>query len=164
MNSKNYTEAMRILNECQVLQSKKSVDYQNANSSVQQADHFRRGIDTIHDIINQKVLRAQSLLESGNNPKNESLEDTYKDIINYCSFAVSYLRKKIPGQNPNHDIFNQTLKIQDIEEKQESPQEMQLRKVPRQEKQVDDVVKTTETNEQRTNELIRKMDAIVVKE
>ena len=63
--------------------------------------HYRRGVDTIHDMIHQKLLRAQSLLEADvglEERQFESLEDTYKDMINYCSFAVSYLRGKMDGQ------------------------------------------------------------------
>jgi hypothetical protein len=99
-------ESMRVLMECLDLQSKKSRDYQNPNSNVVQAMHYRRGIDSIHDTIAGKALRAQSLLESGSDPNFESLEDTYKDIINYCSFAVAWLRGKVEGQDPERDIFN----------------------------------------------------------
>lgn len=104
-------ESIKVLNECIDLQTKKSNDYQNPNSNVVQAMHYRRGIDTIHDIIQGKVYRAQSLLESTTHgtPNFESLEDTYKDIINYCSFAVSWLRGAMEGQDPNRDIFNRKL-------------------------------------------------------
>jgi hypothetical protein len=27
-------------------------------------------------------------------------------MINYASFAVSYMRGKMDGQNPKHDMFN----------------------------------------------------------
>jgi hypothetical protein len=57
-------------------------------------------------MISQKVLRAQSLLESGNSPNNESLRDTYMDLINYCSFAVTWLDGKMEGQEVHRDIFN----------------------------------------------------------
>jgi len=104
-------ESIKVLNECIDLQTKKSNDYQNPNSNVVQAMHYRRGIDTIHDTIQGKVYRAQSLLEAAahNNPNFESLEDTYKDIINYCSFAVSWLRFKMEGQNQFRDIFNRRI-------------------------------------------------------
>ena len=52
-------------------------------------------------------MRATSLLESDpSDPNFESLEDTYKDMINYASFAVSYLRGKMEGQDPDRDMFN----------------------------------------------------------
>jgi hypothetical protein len=99
-------ESVKVLRECIELQLKKSRDYQNPNSNVLQAMHYRRGVDTIHDILHGKMLRAQSLLESGGVPNFESLEDTYKDMINYASFAVSYLRGKMEGQEPEWSIFN----------------------------------------------------------
>ena len=92
-------ESIKVLKECIDLQVKKSQDYQNPKSNIKQAMHYRRGVDTIHDMIHQKLLRAQSLLEADGNPNFESLEDTYKDMINYCSFAVSYMRGKMEGQD-----------------------------------------------------------------
>lgn len=99
-------ESIRVLMESVDLQRKKSADYQNPNSAVKQADYYPSGIRTIHEIIHGKLLRATSLLESGETPNFESLEDTYKDMINYCSFAVAWMRKGVPGQDPNRDIFN----------------------------------------------------------
>ena len=99
-------ESVKVLQECIDLQLKKSQDYQNPNSNVTQAMHYRRGVDSIHDIMQGKLYRAQSLLESGGDPNFESLEDTYKDMINYCSFAVSYMRGKMEGQDPDRDMFN----------------------------------------------------------
>mgnify|MGYP003303758387 CR=1 FL=1 len=61
-------ESVNVLNECVELQLKKSKDYQSDESSVLQAMHYRRGVDTIHDIIIGKLMRATSLLEAGNNP------------------------------------------------------------------------------------------------
>jgi len=99
-------ESIIVLQECAELQSKKSEDYQNPNSQVKQAMHYRRGVDSIHDTMHGKMLRAQSLLESGDAANFESLEDTYKDLINYASFAVSYIRGKMEGQNPELDYLN----------------------------------------------------------
>ena len=99
-------ESILVLQECAELQSKKSEDYQNPNSNVKQADHYRRGVDSIHDTMHGKMLRAQSLLESGDAANFESLEDTYKDLINYASFAVSYIRGKMEGQKPELDYLN----------------------------------------------------------
>jgi len=102
-------ESVEVLNECITLQLKKSEDYQSKNSNVTQAMHYRRGVDSIHDIIQGKCYRAQSLLESQGDPNFESLEDTYKDIINYCSFAVSYMRGKMEGQSSDRDMFNKQI-------------------------------------------------------
>lgn len=101
-------ESVRVLQECIDLQLRKSQDYQNPNSNVTQAMHYRRGVDSIHDTIQGKLYRAQSLLESGTHSvaNFESLEDTYKDLINYASFAVAWLRNGVPGQDPNRDLFN----------------------------------------------------------
>lgn len=101
-------ESVKVLQECINLQLRKSQDYQNPNSNVTQAMHYRRGVDSIHDIIQGKLYRAQSLLESGTHSTAnfESLEDTYKDLINYASFAVAWLRNGVPGQDPNRDLFN----------------------------------------------------------
>lgn len=100
-------ESVKVLQECIDLQLRKSDDYQNPNSNVKQAMHYRRGVDTLHDMMCQKLIRAQSLLESNGTPNYESLEDSYKDLINYASFAVSYIRGKMDGQDPdNYDMFN----------------------------------------------------------
>jgi hypothetical protein len=108
-------ESVNVLNECIELQLKKSQDYQNPNSNVVQAMHYRRGVDTIHDTMQGKMYRAQSLLESGraDSANFESLEDTYKDLINYASFAVAWLRGGIPGQDPDRDMFNNKKVVND---------------------------------------------------
>ena len=67
--------------------------------------------------LQTKLYRAQSLLETAENPSTtlevtpnfESLEDTYKDLINYASFAVAWLRGGIPGQKTDRDIFNKII-------------------------------------------------------
>jgi hypothetical protein len=107
-------ESVKVLQECAELQTRKSQDYQNEQSNIVQAMHYRRGVDTIHDMIWQKLIRAQSLLESGraDQPHFESLEDTYKDLINYSSFAVSYIRGKMEGQDPTRDMFNRSTDVQ----------------------------------------------------
>ena len=53
-------ESVKVLQECIDLQLKKSQDYQNPNSNVTQAMHYRRGVDSIHDIMQGKLYRARS--------------------------------------------------------------------------------------------------------
>ena len=108
MKLKERKESVKVLQECIDLQLKKSQDYQSDSSNITQAMHYRRGVDTIHDIILGKITRATSLLESGKDPNFESLEDTYKDMINYASFAVSYMRGKMEGQKAGRDMFNRS--------------------------------------------------------
>lgn len=103
-------ESVRVLRECIELQLAKSRDYQNPNSNVKQAQHYRRGVDSIFDTMNGKMLRIQSLIESGEAPKHESIEDSFKDLINYASFAVSYIRGRMEGQDPSRDMFNRLKK------------------------------------------------------
>ena len=55
-------ESVKVLQECIDLQLKKSQDYQSDSSNITQAMHYRRGVDTIHDIILGKITLATSLL------------------------------------------------------------------------------------------------------
>ena len=106
-------ESLKVLQQAAEIQIKKSNDYQNPNSRIQQADYYPRGFATILDTMHAKVLRMQSVLEAMENDPNyepnfESVEDSFKDLINYASFGVAYARGKIPGQDPNKDFLNRT--------------------------------------------------------
>lgn len=105
----NERESVKVLRECIELQNKKSQDYQAEESSVKQADYYPNGVSTIHDIMHAKMLRMKSLqdkMKSGKEPNFESLADSAKDLINYASFYVAWLRNGIDGQDPKKDIFN----------------------------------------------------------
>lgn len=98
-----------ILLEAAELQERKGRDYQNPLSRVRQADHYPRGVYTILDTVNGKILRMYSVLETmeaGGNINFESVEDSAIDAINYLSFIVAYMRGQIDGQDPEKDIFN----------------------------------------------------------
>lgn len=98
-----------ILLEAAELQEKKSQDYQNPLSRVKQVYHYPRGVNTIIDIVQGKVLRMYSVLETmeqGGKINFESVEDSAIDAINYLSFMVSYLRGTMDGQDLERDIFN----------------------------------------------------------
>ena len=104
-------ESIKVLSECSDIQLKKSKDYQNPNSRIKQADYYPRGVMSIMELINTKTIRLWSLIEAMENdpsyePNFESIEDSLKDLINYASFAVSYSRGKIEGQDPNRDFRN----------------------------------------------------------
>lgn len=109
-------ESIRVLGECAKLQAGKSEDYQNAKSTVTQAMYYPRGIETINDIIWAKMLRIRSLVEkhvqdpNSAAPNFEGIEDSYKDMINYASFAVAWCRGKVPGQG-HVDITNRPVPV-----------------------------------------------------
>ncbi len=107
--------SVEVLQECIELQRSKGRDYQNELSDVQQADYYLSGFRTIYEMSHQKMLRLRSVMETaergGGSPKHESLEDSCKDLINYLSFAVSFLRGKMEGQDPERDWLNRELPV-----------------------------------------------------
>lgn len=114
MNQQTERESIKALRECIELQTRKSRDYQNPNSQIKQADYYPNGVITLLDIIHAKKLRMDSVVAAMQNdpeykPNFESLEDSAKDMINYCSFVVSYCRGKMDGQNPDRDFINRPI-------------------------------------------------------
>lgn len=104
-------ESIEVLKACQAIQMKKGNDYQNPHSRVRQADYYPRGVATILDIVQAKILRMYSVIEAMENDPNyvpnfESFEDSAIDAINYLSFGVAYSRGKIDGQDPDRDFLN----------------------------------------------------------
>lgn len=106
----NTLPAAQVLLDCVKLMEKKAADYQNPNSTVKQVDYYPSGFQTIYEIMHAKMLRIKSLMEAQKadkyNPKNESIQDSLKDLINYASFASVYLDGNMEGQNPDFDMFN----------------------------------------------------------
>lgn len=129
--AKQYTrKSANILLEAAELQERKGQDYQNPLSRVRQADHYPRGVYTILDTINGKMLRMYSVLETmeqGGKINFESVEDSAIDMINYASFLVAYMRGQIDGQTPDKDIFNRRLSPDTIQSAL-IPSDFQLKK------------------------------------
>lgn len=103
-----------VLVECAKLQIKKGRDYQNDASTIRQADYYPSGVRTIHEIMHAKMLRIKSLLDTieqnpDAEPNFESVEDSFKDLINYTSFAVAYSRGQIDGQKSYRDMLNRRM-------------------------------------------------------
>ena len=108
-------ESIKVLDECKELQLKKAEDYQNPNSNIKQADYYPNGCASIFDMMNTKMLRLRSVIETLQyNPQHkqnfESIEDSAKDVINYASFFVEFYRGKMQGQDTNKDILNRMKK------------------------------------------------------
>ena len=107
-------ESVKVLQECIELQTQQANDYQNPNSKINQADYYPNGVMTLLNINHAKMLRMQSVVAAMQNdpkykPNFESLEDSAKDMINYCSFIVSYCRGTMDGQKPDHDFLNRRI-------------------------------------------------------
>jgi hypothetical protein len=99
-----------ILEQAIELQVKKGQDYQNKNSTIRQADYYPRGVETIIDTMNGKLLRIRSVVEAiknGESQNFESIQDSCVDLINYSSFLASYIEGGIDGQHQDRDMFNQ---------------------------------------------------------
>ncbi len=79
-----------ILDECKKLLLSKSKDYNGANHRKLSA-YFPRGLHTIIDLMNMKVLRLYSLLEQEEIDPSV-LEDATKDLINYSSMFIAQNR------------------------------------------------------------------------
>ena len=113
MNDKQFTRySANVLLEAAAIQEKKGQDYQNPLSRVRQVDHYPRGVHTILDTVNGKLLRMVSVLETmeaGGKANFESVEDSALDAINYLSFVVAYMRGEIDGQDGTKDIFNRRI-------------------------------------------------------
>lgn len=118
MEHKFTRKSANVLLEAAELQERKGQDYQNPLSRVRQADHYPRGVYTILDTVNGKLLRMYSVLETmeaGGKINFESVEDSAIDAINYLSFMVSYMRGEIDGQTPDRDIFNRRINFENID-------------------------------------------------
>ena len=107
-------ESLKVLQECAELQQRKSRDYQNDNSRIQQADYYPRGVASLMDIINTKTLRLWSVIEAMESdpeyePNFESLEDSCVDITNYASFFAAYMNGAIDGQTGDRDFLNRPI-------------------------------------------------------
>ncbi len=79
-----------ILDDCKELLLRKGQDYNNGR--VKMGDYYPRGVHSVIDIMNAKILRMYSLLESGKDANFESIEDSAKDLINYAGIFIGISR------------------------------------------------------------------------
>lgn len=100
--------SITVLQECIELQRVKDADYNRG--TVKQADYYTYGINSILDVVHAKYLRLRSVLEQmengGTGPQHESVQDSFRDLINYASFGVAWMEGKVPGQDPRSGIFS----------------------------------------------------------
>lgn len=60
-------------------------DFENFERSAQISSWFNDPIDKVYvTLITTKLARLATLLNSGNRPNNESIEDSFLDLTTYC--------------------------------------------------------------------------------
>lgn len=80
-----------LLNGAKLMKAKQK-DYvngdthQNFNRSTSVICWFKDDIDKVYvTLITTKMARLAVLLSSGNEPENESIRDSFVDLVNYCA-------------------------------------------------------------------------------
>ena len=97
-----------------LIQIEKGQDYQSPHSTVTQYDYYPRGLETMMDTMQSKMLRIRSLIErhkAGEVPSNEGIEDSLYDLINTASFALSFMNGKMDGQPSDVDMLNKKKEV-----------------------------------------------------
>jgi predicted HAD superfamily Cof-like phosphohydrolase len=93
--------SITVLLEAISLQLRKDADY---SDNVERGEYWIHGMDSLEYELNKKHLRFRSVLgklRRGVIPNFESVEDSLFDKIVYSALAVSFMRKKEPGQQMN---------------------------------------------------------------
>jgi predicted HAD superfamily Cof-like phosphohydrolase len=74
------------------------------------ATYYPGGINDIMYEISKKVKRIRRGLKrwflTGEKPKTDSLDDSFRDISIYSAIGGTYLKGELEGQTPDRDIFN----------------------------------------------------------
>ena len=82
-----------LLSELEALMLKKHADYGPKNI----ADAPGGAINGLRVRMHDKLARINNLTDSGAEPNNESLEDSFKDLANYGIIGLMVLRGHWPG-------------------------------------------------------------------
>lgn len=81
---------METFNELENLLLQKHYDYGPRNI----ADAPGGAINGLRVRMHDKLARINNLIDSGNSPRNESFEDSFKDLANYAIIGLLVLRGK----------------------------------------------------------------------
>ena len=97
----NYVE--EILNRSKEIHLKKRADYasdptanpfENFDRSNEIASWFPPVYASFAVLIGTKIARLGSLLITGKTPNNESIDDTFLDLITYCALFYAYWKEQ----------------------------------------------------------------------
>jgi len=99
-----------IFNHCLELSKLKAADYaaegnkhENFQRTAELASWFNNNIDLPYVIlIGTKLARLSTLLNHTREPKNESIEDTFLDLVNYCALWAEMRTTLVPTFEENH--------------------------------------------------------------
>ncbi len=101
MNSEVEFRIRKLQTECfDILFGSKNHDYNS--SGVDVLDYFPYGYMSALTEINRKVLRLMSLYGQGIEPKHESVEDTWRDLINYSYIGYGITKTMEARELPSH--------------------------------------------------------------
>lgn len=85
-------EYLDVIAEPMALCTKKSKDYQGAETSIGLHDYFPFADASYVQMLWVKVLRLVSLTSQTGEPNFESTKDSVVDLINYAVFYLQYLQ------------------------------------------------------------------------
>lgn len=91
-------EFVDLLDRMKIIHEKKNRDYagegqpfENFQRSAHVAEWFNDPVDKVFvTLITTKLARLSTLLNSGNNPNNESIDDSFLDLTTYCGLWTSW--------------------------------------------------------------------------
>lgn len=101
---KGILEFMALLEEMRAIHIRKNQDYaapdkqfENFTRSAELITWFNRAEDIAFvALIGTKLARLSTLLNSGSEPNNESIEDTFLDLTTYCGLWAAYHKRFYP--------------------------------------------------------------------
>ena len=101
MNSEVEFRIRKLQKECfDIMFGTKDHDYNSSGIDV--LDYYPYGVFSALTEINRKVLRLMSLYGSNVNPQNESIDDSWRDLINYTYIGYGITKSKEARELPSH--------------------------------------------------------------
>lgn len=105
MPGKGSPEFVELLQKCIDVHYKKNHDYANDANPFSNFDRqreivswFSKPIDqTFTSVIAIKIARLAELLSNDITPNNESIEDNFVDLVNYCGLWAAWHKKNSSG-------------------------------------------------------------------
>jgi len=91
MTTESRDGAAEILEECARLLERKGRDYNGGG--IVRDDYYIYGRKSLMTIVHGKYLRLRSLIDQEGAPNFESIDDTLRDLANYCAIWADWERR-----------------------------------------------------------------------